>query len=445
MSKKEYKEIVFPEGFLWGAATSAHQVEGNNTNNHWWAWEQEGGHIHDGSVSGRACDHYNLYETDFELARELGHTVHRFSIEWSRIEPREGKWNEKEIEHYRKVIQALLDRDIIPMVTLHHFTNPIWLQEKGGWLNPQSVELFERYTRVVVETMGDLIPFYNTINEPMMVAVLGYLLGMHPPCHTDFDEFFTVGRHLLMAHGKCYRAIHETVRDKGFSIKPQVGIVKQIPYFAPLNPDSDADVEQAKLMDDTINRWYLEGIHTGILAPPFGKGEELDYLKDSWDFIGVNWYTRILATPMPEAPEEASQTLSIAPEGAETTDMGWEVYPEGFYHSLMSVKKYKKPVYVTENGIATLDDTQRCRYILRHLYQLHRAIKDGLDVRGYMYWSLIDNFEWAEGFAKRFGLIEVNYDTMERTPRPSAYLYRNIIKSNRITVQQFEKYQPKIP
>nr|MDO8090819.1 family 1 glycosylhydrolase [Candidatus Sigynarchaeota archaeon] len=445
MSKKEYKEIVFPEGFLWGAATSAHQVEGNNTNNHWWAWEQEGGHIHDGSVSGRACDHYNLYETDFELARELGHTVHRFSIEWSRIEPREGKWNEKEIEHYRKVIQALLDRDIIPMVTLHHFTNPIWLQEKGGWLNPQSVELFERYTRVVVETMGDLIPFYNTINEPMMVAVLGYLLGMHPPCHTDFDEFFTVGKHLLMAHGKCYHAIHETVKDKGFSIKPQVGIVKQIPYFAPLNPDSDADVEQAKLMDDTINRWYLEGIHTGILAPPFGEGEELDYLKGSWDFIGVNWYTRILATPLPEAPEEASQTLAIAPEGAETTDMGWEVYPEGFYHSLMSVKKYKKPVYVTENGIATLDDTQRCRYILRHLYQLHRAIKDGLDVRGYMYWSLIDNFEWAEGFAKRFGLIEVNYDTMERTPRPSAYLYRDLIKSNRITVQQFEKYQPKIP
>ncbi len=445
MSKKEYKEIVFPEGFLWGAATSAHQVEGNNTNNHWWAWEQEGGHIHDGSVSGRACDHYNLYETDFELARELGHTVHRFSIEWSRIEPREGKWNEKEIEHYRKVIQALLDRDIIPMVTLHHFTNPIWLQEKGGWLNPQSVELFERYTRVVVETMGDLIPFYNTINEPMMVAVLGYLLGMHPPCHTDFDEFFTVGKHLLMAHGKCYHAIHETVKDKGFSIKPQVGIVKQIPYFAPLNPDSDADVEQAKLMDDTVNRWYLEGIHTGILAPPFGEGEELDYLKGSWDFIGVNWYTRILATPLPEAPEEASQTLSIAPEGAETTDMGWEVYPEGFYHSLMSVKKYKKPVYVTENGIATLDDTQRCRYILRHLYQLHRAIKDGLDVRGYMYWSLIDNFEWAEGFAKRFGLIEVNYDTMERTPRPSAYLYRDLIKSNRITVQQFEKYQPKIP
>nr|MDO8076178.1 family 1 glycosylhydrolase [Candidatus Freyarchaeota archaeon] len=368
-----------------------------------------------------------------------------FSIEWSRIEPREGEWSEKEIEHYRKVIQALLDRDITPMVTLHHFTNPIWLQEKGGWLNPQSVELFERYTRVVVETMGDLIPFYNTINEPMMVAVLGYLLGMHPPCHTDFDEFFTVGKHLLMAHGKCYRAIHETVKDMGFSIKPQVGIVKQIPYFAPLNPDSDADVEQAKLMDDTINRWYLEGIHTGILAPPFGKGEELDYLKDSWDFIGVNWYTRILATPLPEAPEEASQTLSIVPEGAETTDMGWEVYPEGFYHSLMSVKKYKKPVYVTENGIATLDDTQRCRYILRHLYQLHRAIKDGLDVRGYMYWSLIDNFEWAEGFAKRFGLIEVNYDTMERTPRPSAYLYRDIIKSNRITVQQFEKYQPKIP
>ncbi|MHA1364460.1 MAG: family 1 glycosylhydrolase [Candidatus Freyarchaeota archaeon] len=170
MSRERYKEIAFPQGFLWGAATSAHQVEGNNTNNHWWAWEQEGGHISDGSVSGRACNHYNLYETDFDLARELGHNVHRFSIEWSRIEPREGEWSEREIEHYRKVIEALKERDIIPMVTLHHFTNPLWFEEKGGWLNPKSVELFERYTRAVVEHLGDLIPFYNTINEPVWVA-----------------------------------------------------------------------------------------------------------------------------------------------------------------------------------------------------------------------------------------------------------------------------------
>ncbi|MFB0563469.1 MAG: glycoside hydrolase family 1 protein [Candidatus Lokiarchaeia archaeon] len=441
MPEKEYKEIVFPSGFLWGAATSAHQVEGNNTNNHWWAWEQEGGHIHDGSVSGRASDQYNLYEKDFELAKELGHNVHRFSIEWSRIEPKEGKWSEKEIEHYRNVIQALLDRNIIPMVTLHHFTNPIWLQDKGGWLNPESVDLFERYTRVVVETMGDLITFYNTINEPMIVAVNEYLFGIWPPCKRELPEYLTVGKHLLMAHGKSYRAIHETVKDKGFKIKPKAGIVKQIPFFAPLDTNSEEDAQQAKLMDDNFNRWYLDGIHTGILAQPFGKGEELEYLKDSWDFIGVNWYTRILATPLPETETEEQPTLSMnIPEGAETTDMGWEVYPEGFYHSLMSVKKYKKPVYVTENGIATLNDEQRCRYIIRHLYQLHRAMEDDLDIKGYMYWSLIDNFEWAEGFAKRFGIIEVNYDTMERKPRPSAFLYQDIIKNNKITTHQLQKY-----
>ncbi|MBS7269149.1 MAG: family 1 glycosylhydrolase [Candidatus Freyarchaeota archaeon] len=440
MSKKEFREVVFPQGFLWGAATSAHQVEGNNTNNHWWVWEQEGGHIHDGSVSGRACDHYNLYEQDFELVRELGHNVHRFSIEWSRIEPKEGLWNEKEIEHYRNVVEALLERKITPMVTLHHFTNPIWMQDKGGWLNPKSVDLFERYTRTVVETLGDVITFYNTINEPMMVAVMGYLLGIHPPCKTDLAEFFTVGKHLLMAHGKCYRAIHETVRDRGFKIKPQVGIVKQIPYFAPYNPHLEEDVKQAKLMDDIVNRWYLDGIHTGTVAPPFGGGEKLDYLENSWDFIGVNWYTRILANSTIKLEAEQKTLPQTVPEGAEITDMGWEVYPEGFYHSLMSVKKYKKPVYVTENGIATLNDEQRCRYIIRHLYQLHRAIHDGLDVKGYMYWSLMDNFEWAEGFAKRFGIVEVNYNTLERKPRPSAYLYRDIIKRNAITEQQLQKY-----
>ncbi|MGQ9722689.1 MAG: glycoside hydrolase family 1 protein [Candidatus Jordarchaeum sp.] len=438
MIRKEeaYQDIEFPKGFLWGAATSAHQVEGNNTNNQWWAWEQEGGHINDGSISGRACDHYNLYEKDFDLIKQLGHNTHRFSIEWSRIEPKEGKWSKKEIDHYRQVIQALNDRDITPMVTLHHFTDPIWLAEKGGWLNPKVVELFERYTRKVVESLGDLIPFYNTINEPVWVAYASYGLGVHPPCHNDMNEFYTAGKHFLMAHGKCYRAIHETVKDMGFKIKPQVGIVKQMMYYDPVDPNVKEDVEEAERMDELTNRWFLEGIHTGIIRKPFGKGEELEYLKDSWDIIGVNYYTRSQISPRLNDPKVLELMLS---RRGESTDM-YEVYPEGFYKQLMSVKKYGKPVYVTENGIATKDDKQRCRYILIHLREVHKAIRDGLDLRGFMYWSLMDNFEWSLGYSMRFGLIEIDYETLERKPRPSAYLYRDIIKSNKITAQQFEKY-----
>ncbi|MFB0561083.1 MAG: glycoside hydrolase family 1 protein [Candidatus Lokiarchaeia archaeon] len=436
MSKKEYKEIVFPPGFLWGAATSAHQIEGNNTNNHWWAWEQEGGHITDGSVSVRALDHYNLYENDFELAKELGHNAHRFSIEWSRIESKEGKWSEKEIEHYRKVIQALLDRDITPMVDLHHFTHPIWLEDKGGWLNPESVDLFERYTRVVVEALGDLIPFYCTICEPMMVALMGYLTGMHAPGKRDYSDYITVGKHMLKAHGKCYHAIHETVKDTGFKTKPRVGIVKHLFYYEPLDPNSEGDVEEARKRDELQNRFFLDGIHTGVVSEPFGKGEELDYLKDSWDFIGFNYYLRALTT---SHVDDKVREL-IRSRMGETSSIGWEIYPEGFYHNLVSVKKFKKPVYVTENGIAARNDEQRCRFILQHLYQLHRAINDGLDIRGYMYWTLIDDFEFDYGYTAKFGLVEANLDTLERIPRPSAYLYRDIIKGNRVTKQQFQKY-----
>jgi beta-glucosidase len=434
--KDVYKEIKFPKGFLWGAATSAHQVEGNNTNNQWWAWEQEGGHISDGSFSGRACDHYNLYEKDFDLVKELGHNVHRFSVEWSRIEPKEGVWSEKEIEHYRKVIQALKERNIIPMVTLHHFTNPLWLEKKGGWLNPASVDFFERFTRKVVESLGDLIPFYNTINEAVLTAYVSFGLGVHPPCHKDMNEFYTAGKHFLMAHGKCYHAIHETVKDMGFKIKPQVGTVNQMIYYDPVDPNVKEDVEEAASIDELTNRWFLDGIQTGIIREPFGEGEELDYLKGSQDFIGVNYYTRTQITPRLNDPKVLELMMSRV---GETTDM-YEVYPEGLYKQLMSVKKYGKPVYVTENGIATKDDNQRCRYILTHLRIAHNAIRDGLNLKGFIYWSLMDNFEWGFGFSMRFGLIEVNYDTLERKPRPSAYLYRDVIKSNKITTQQFKKY-----
>ena len=196
-----YTDLRFPKGFLWGCATAAHQVEGNNTNNNWWQWEQEGGHIKGGDVSGIACDHYNRFDSDFALAQELGHNAHRLSVEWSRIEPEEGRWDMKEVAHYRQVMESLHRHGLTPMVTLHHFTNPIWFERQGGWINPRSVELIARYSGFIAKELGDLVPFWSPINEPMVIVIGSYLFGVDPPGQQDWGAAMTASRHLLQAHG----------------------------------------------------------------------------------------------------------------------------------------------------------------------------------------------------------------------------------------------------
>ncbi len=431
----EFEDLVFPEGFLWGCAVAAHQVEGNNRNNTWWKWEQEG---HTLDLSGIACDHYNRYEEDFDIAKNLNLNAFRTSIEWSRVEPKEGVWSNEEFEHYRKVLLAMKERGLTPMITLHHFTDPLWFAEKGGWLKPESVELFERFVRRVVEELGDLIPFYNTINEPMVYVVSGYLFGVFPPGERDLMKAFTVAKHILLAHAKAYRAIHEVCREKGYP-EPKVGIVKNMIVFEPLDPNDERHVNEANINDALFNRWFLDCIHTGVIQPPMGQGEEVEELREAWDFIGLNYYTREICVPSPDP----TRRYRVVPMDAELTDMFWEVYPEGLYRNLVSLKKYGKPVYITENGIATQNDKQRCRFILRHLAEAHRAIRDGVDLKGYMYWSLIDNFEWNEGFSKRFGIVEVDYKTLKRTPRESAYLYAEIAGKNRVTAELMQKYLTK--
>ncbi|MBS7288469.1 MAG: glycoside hydrolase family 1 protein [Candidatus Freyarchaeota archaeon] len=427
--------LVFPDGFLWGCAVSAHQVEGENMNNQWWQWEHQG-KILDGSVSGRACDHYNRYEEDFDIAASLKLNVFRTSIEWSRIEPKPGKVDMKEVEHYRDVIFALRRRGIKPMITLHHFTNPVWFEEQGGWLNPKSPEVFESFVRKVVEHLGDIIPFYNTINEPMIVATMGYLFGVFPPGERSLEKCLSAARSLALAHGRAYVVIHEVCKELGYP-RPQVALVKQVPFFEPRDPSSKEDVEEARRCDWFFNGCFLEAINTGMFQPPLGDGEEIDYLKSSWDFIGVNYYSRTLCTPQGEV---FPLPFTGAPEGAELSDYGWEVYPSGLREVLLSLRKYGKPLVVTENGIATRNDEQRCRYIVRHLKAVHEAISGGADVKGYIYWSLIDNFEWTLGYLMKFGLVEVDFETMERKPRPSASLYREIVEANALLPSHLERY-----
>jgi beta-glucosidase len=424
--------LEFPAAFRWGAATAAHQIEGDCRNNHWWAWEQEGGRIADGSTSGIACDHWNRVRSDADLARTLGHNAHRLSLEWSRIEPSEGEVDRGALEHYRDELATLRELGIAPSVTLHHFTNPLWMQRAGGWENPRSPEWAARYAERAVEALRGLADVWWTINEPMVVAVLGYVVGMHPPCVRDPNRALAVARNLVLAHTRMYGAVR--------TVDPTapVGIVKHMPYFEPLDPDSEADRGAAGAEDWFMNGCFLESLARARILPPFGQEEPLPGGVAPWDVIGLNYYTRVRASATLTPGGLAARPR--AGETPELTDMGWEVYPDGLRMSLVRLAAYRRPLYVTENGIATQDDRQRARYLVRHLQALHAAIAEGADVRGYFHWTLYDNFEWAEGYRPCFGLVGIDRATLDRRPRPSADLYREIIRAGAVAPIMLETY-----
>ena len=388
--------MPFPAGFLWGGATSAHQVEGWNTNNHWWAWEQEGRHIHDGTTSGAACDHWRRYDDDFRLAASLGHTAQRFGIEWSRVEPREGVFDEAVWDHYRRVCDSCRRHGMAPTVTLHHFTNPIWAQREGGWENPRIVDWLARLAERAGRALGDRVAIWWTINEPMVAPFVCYLLGVHPPAVRDLSRAMVVARHTLVAHGRMYRALKEVLPDA------PVGVVHNMPFFAPFDPDDPAHRAEAAQQDQFANQWYLDGITTGRIGAPIGAGEDEPGLAGSFDLIGLNYYMRMLIGGGLDPGILGRRRTGESP--AFVDEMGWEVYPAGLGAQLRRVGALGKPVYVTENGHATLDEDARVRYLRAHLGEVERAIADGVDVRGYFWWSLIDNFEWAEGWQRHFGL-----------------------------------------
>lgn len=376
--------MKFPKDFYWGAATSAYQVEGGINNCDW-------AEVY---PAGIACDHYNRFEEDFDIAKSLGHNAHRFSIEWSRIEPEEGKFNEAEIEHYQKVIDALRQRGIEPFVTLWHWTNPIWFSEKGGWLNKDAPKYFERYVKKIVSGFGDDVKFWITLNEPDDVyAFRAYFRGMYPPQEKNFLKIWRVSKNLIEAHNKAYKIIHEHNNDS------MVGFANNTIYFE--------------------SRGLIAGI-VKFFASKYWNFWFLDKVSDCSDFIGCSYYHHNILKGF-----KIKQN-----ENKDTTDVVWEIYPEGIYHILKDLKKYKKPIYITENGLADAKDEKRAKFIKDHLFWTHKAIQEGVDVRGYFYWSLLDNFEWDKGFWPRFGLVEVDYKTMARKVRPSALEYKKIIESN---------------
>ncbi len=419
----------FPSNFLFGASSSAHQVEGNNIHNQWWAFEQEKGRIKNGDASGLACDHYHRYAEDFALLKSMNHEAHRLSFEWSRFFPESPtKLNGEAVQHYHRVLDALRSHDIEPFVTTLHFTIPQWFAALGGFEKEENVRHYLDFVRFLADEYGHKVRFWCTINEPNIYASFSYIIGEYPPAKKNVRLALKVLANLLKAHGRAYRILKESRPES------QVGIVVHLPVFAPLRKGSWLDNLAARVADWMFNGITLEALKTGKIHFPAAWREQHDYLRDSNDFIGLNYYVRMFASPK-HALATALNILhadvgAFQRTGAERlTQSGWTVYAKGMYRCLKRLhKKFDLPMYITENGIATDDDEWRKVFIRKHLRQVHKAIGKGMDVRGYFYWSSMDNFEWSYGFEPRFGLIHVDYaDDCKRTVRDSAWYYADII------------------
>jgi beta-glucosidase len=415
----------FPDGFLWGAATSAHQVEGGNTLNDWWAWEQAG---RVAVPSGAASDHYHRYRDDFDLAQALEHNAHRFSLEWSRIEPEEGRWSEEGMAHYRDVLVALRERHIEPVVTLYHYTMPRWMAEKGGWENPAMERHYARYVRHVMRELGPLARWWITLNEPVVQVFKGWLIGQWPPGKVDWAAALRVLRHMLRAHVRAYHIIHEARPDA------RVSIAKHILALSADNPRRWADRLSVRMRSYFFNHLFLDALHTGVLRVPGLFWERLPMVR-TLDFIGINYYTRDFVRNsgydlpgLVGAPSRSDHRQQVG----KLNDLGWEVYPEGLAQYLRELSRFRLPILITENGVPARQDDDRWVFLFMHLWQVARAIAEGVDVVGYLHWSLLDNYEWADGFGAHFGLIEVDPKDQTRRIRPSAWKYAHIIRGNEL-------------
>jgi beta-glucosidase len=415
----------FPPGFLWGAATSAQQVEGGNVLNDWYEWEKAG----KVPPSGDACDHYHRFREDFDLAQGLAHNAHRFSLEWSRIEPENGQFSDEALAHYREVLEALRDRSLTPVVTLLHYTLPHWMAGMGGWESPEIETYFERYVKRVVDAYHDLVPYWITINEPVVQTFKGWLLGQWPPGKVDdYPAAFMVMRHMLRSHVRAYHVIHERRGDA------RVSVAKHVLAFTACDPSRWKDRISVRYREYIFNQIFIDALHKGTLRVPGLFWERLPSGR-TLDFIGINYYTRdFVHNTGINIPGLVGNTCPLDHHQhiGKRNDLGWEVYPEGLAHFLTTFAKYRLPILITENGVPARDDNDRWTFIFMHLWQVARAIDEGVPVIGYLYWSLLDNYEWADGYSARFGLIGVDFKTQRRTVHRSARLLARLIRRNEL-------------
>jgi beta-glucosidase len=435
--------LRFPEGFRWGAATAAHQNEGDNTANNWHLWEQQPGHIYQGQRCEKATGWWDLdlAAADFDRAAEMGLNALRLSVEWSRIEPAPGEYSRDALGQYARMIRLLRERGIEPMVTLHHFTDPAWLDEVGGWENPLIGDYFSRFTEKVVDALGDQVTLWCTINEPIVYAFYGFSQGLFPPGGTSLPRAVTVLRNMLLAHGRSYRTIHRLQNNAA------VGLAHHMRYFLPGNPRSPLDRRVTAFLDQVANKATLDAVTKGKLGPLVGVGQTIPQLIDTSDYIGLNYYSTAHISFDATQPGMlfARQYHDPNLAACECTSDGQpfcEINPPGMYLALKALQPYGKPVHITENGLPDKEDKQRPYVLTTYLSEVWKAIRDGVDVQGYYHWTLVDNFEWSEGWNLRFGLIELDPLTGERTPRTSAAIYSRIAQANGVPRALLEQWAP---
>ncbi len=398
----------FDDDFLWGVSTSAHQIEGNNTSSDWWEFEAEG-KVKNGDRSGMACNSYELYRQDIELAKALNVNAFRFSVEWSKVEPKEGEFDQEVLHHYADEVIYMQKKRIEPIVTLHHFTNPLWFSKIGGWGSKKSIAFFLRYVQSVVDTIGN-VRYFITINEPNVYALFGYLQGYWPPEIKDRKKMKKVLANMALAHSRAYDLIHSKIPNAEVSIAINTAV------FLPktLNP---LDLVMTRIVNYQYNFAFLDSVFHGKAHSPVGKVTLPSGTK--LDFIGLNYYTRFLVG--------SGFTPKISSGGLPKTEMGYEFYPQGIRNIIESMwKRYKIPIIVTENGVADGEDKIRTKYIMETLESLSVSVSEGVKLKGYFHWSLMDNFEWREGFKPRFGLYHTDFKTFKRTLRKSGEFYSKI-------------------
>lgn len=427
--------MTFPDDFLWGTATAAHQVEGNNQNNDWWRWEQETGRILEGGRSGLACDWWANAETDLDRAAEMGTNAHRLSLEWSRIEPEPSRFDETALERYREMLQGMRARNIEPMVTLHHFSNPLWLAEKGDFNNEIVQEYFQRYTARVVKRLGDLVPKWVPINEPMVYVFLRYLDGVFPaPAQGGLRGGMEALRNMLRCHSAAYHTI------KAAYPAAQVGVAQNMAVLAGRPGSSWLTRRWARWLSWFYNESWLDSLLDGRFHLPFSSGK-VSNLAGTLDFVGINYYTRFYVKfpPFGGAIDHTWEPGAVVSDG----NYG-EVYPAGLFQVIKRALKYNKPIYITENGVPDAADRIRPSFILTHLREIWRAISFNFPVMGYYHWSLVDNFEWDRGWTQRFGLIALDPETQTRQLRPSGQLYSEICQQKQINSDMAARFAPEL-
>ena len=435
------QELVFPRGFLWGVGTSAYQVEGNSFNTQWHEFEKAGG-IRIGEASGKACNWWYDAEKDFDIAQSMGLNSLRLSVSWARIEPEEGIFNPEAIERYRQMLSALIERDIRPIVCLHHFAHPVWFEKKGAFLSKDCVADYSRFVKFTVAELSDHCSDWLTFNEPNIYGIEGYVDGGHPPAeHDHLVRYFKVLGNMGLCHGSAYHIIHKLQRYAS------VSFANHFLIFTAVKTHS-FDRLAARVARDSFNNIFVNMV-TGRRVPPFsGIDKRLDEIKDTWDYVGVNIYGGVDVSFDITKPKTGFVRRTTPPRGR-TGDippngipMFGEIYPQGIRIVVKRLAKYGKPFFILENGVPDRDDTLRPWVIATAVNTMHGLIQQGHKILGYHHWSLVDNFEWAWGYAMKFGLVAVDPATQERKPRPSAAFYSEIARANALTAGMVTKYVP---